>query len=84
MALPAWSVIRAADEVRAPQFSKADGTIDAEMLTIAGTIVERRTGKFDPSEFQDRYQEALRELIEAEMKGLPIKPPSRACITASV
>ena len=44
------------------------------MLAIAGTIVERRTGKFDPSEFRDRYQEALRELIEAKMKGLPIKP----------
>jgi DNA end-binding protein Ku len=49
------------------------------MLAIAGTIVERRTGKFDPSEFQDRYQEALRELIEAEMKGPPIKPlPARS------
>jgi DNA end-binding protein Ku len=66
--------LRAADEVRAPQFSEADGDIDAEMLAIARTIIERRTGKFDPSKFQDRYQEALRELIEAKMKGLPIKP----------
>src|SRR5436853_7572055 len=31
-------------------------------------------GTFDPSTFRDRYQEALRELIEAKMKGLPIKP----------
>ena len=66
--------LRAADEVRAPQFSKADGAIDAEMLAIARTIIERRTGKFDPSKFRDRYQEALRELIEAKMRGLPIKP----------
>jgi DNA end-binding protein Ku len=44
------------------------------MLAIARTIIERRTGKFDPSMFRDRYQEALRELIEAKMKGLPIKP----------
>ena len=28
----------------------------------------------DPSTYQDRYQEALQELIEAKMKGLPIKP----------
>ena len=27
----------------------------------------------DPSTYQDRYQEALQELIEAKMKGLPIK-----------
>ena len=66
--------LRAAEEVRAPQFSEADGAIDAEMSAIARTIIERRTGKFDPSTFRDRYQEALRELIEAKMKGLPIKP----------
>jgi DNA end-binding protein Ku len=66
--------LRAADEVRAPQFSNADGAIDAEMLAIARTIIERRTGKFDPSEFRDRYQEALRELIEAKIRGLPIRP----------
>jgi len=66
--------LRAADEVRAPQFSVADGAIDAEMLAIAGTIIEGRTGKFDPSKFRDRYQEALQELIEAKMKGVAIKP----------
>jgi DNA end-binding protein Ku len=66
--------LRASDEVRAPQFSNANGAIDAEMLAIARTIIERRTGKFDPSKFRDRYQEALRELIEAKMRGLPIKP----------
>jgi DNA end-binding protein Ku len=66
--------LRAADEVRAPQFSEADGAVDAEMSAIARTIIERRTGKFDPSKFRDRYQEALRELIEAKMKGIPITP----------
>jgi DNA end-binding protein Ku len=66
--------LRAADEVRAPQFSKADGAIDAEMLAIARTIIERRIGKFDPNKFRDRYQEALRELIEAKIRGLPIRP----------
>jgi DNA end-binding protein Ku len=66
--------LRAAEEVRAPQFSKADGAIDAEMLAIARAIIDRRTGKFDLSKFRDRYQEALRELIEAKMKDMPIKP----------
>jgi DNA end-binding protein Ku len=66
--------LRAADEVRAPQFANADGAIDPEMLVIAHAIINQRTGKFDPSRFQDRYQEFLRELIEAKMKGLSVKP----------
>jgi DNA end-binding protein Ku len=66
--------LRAADEVRASQFSKADAAIDGEMLAIARTIIERRIGKFDPSKFRDRYQEALRELIDAKIRGLPIRP----------
>ena len=36
-------------------------------------ILTRRAGHFDPSTFRDRYQEALRELIEAKMRGLPVK-----------
>ncbi len=59
--------LRAADEVRAPQFSSVDGDLDAEMVTIARAIIEQRTGTFG-------CQEALRELIEAKIKGLPIKP----------
>jgi exodeoxyribonuclease V alpha subunit len=47
---------------------------DSEMLAIAGAIIKQRTGKFDPSTFRDRYQESLRELIEAKMKGLPVEP----------
>jgi hypothetical protein len=63
--------LRAADEVRAPQFGSA---LDAEMVAIAGAIIRQRTGTFDPSTYRDRYQEALRELIEAKMKGVAIKP----------
>jgi DNA end-binding protein Ku len=44
------------------------------MVAIAETIIKRRSGHFDPTTFQDRYQEALRELIEAKMKGLPVTP----------
>jgi DNA end-binding protein Ku len=35
-------------------------------------IIKRKTGEFDPSTFRDRYQEALRELIEAKLKGRAI------------
>jgi DNA end-binding protein Ku len=66
--------LRAADEVRVPQFTKSEGAIDPEMLAIARAIIEQRTEKFDPSRFRDRYQDSLRDLIEAKVKGLPIKP----------
>jgi DNA end-binding protein Ku len=66
--------LRAAEEVRAAQFGSGEGDLDAEMVAIAGTIINQRTSAFDPSTFRDRYQEGLRELIEAKMKGLPIKP----------
>jgi DNA end-binding protein Ku len=66
--------LRAAEEVRAAQFVTADGEFDAEMVAIAKAIIAQRTGSFDPTTFRDRYQEALRELIEAKMKGLTVKP----------
>jgi DNA end-binding protein Ku len=66
--------LRASEEVRAAAFGKADGEIDADMVAIAETIIKRRSGHFDPATFRDRYQEALRALIEAKMKGLPVKP----------
>jgi DNA end-binding protein Ku len=66
--------LRAAGEVRAPQFGSAEGDLDVEMVAIAGAIIRQRTGNFDPSTHRDRYQEALQQLIEAKMKGLTIKP----------
>lgn len=68
--------LRAADEVRASQFGSAEGDLDAETVAIARAIIAQRTGKFDPTTYRDRYQEALRQLIDAKMKGLPIKPPA--------
>jgi DNA end-binding protein Ku len=66
--------LRAAEEVRAAAFEEADDDVDADMVAIAATIIRRRSGRFDPVTFQDRYQEALRELIEAKLKGLPVRP----------
>ena len=66
--------LRGADEVRPAQFAGAEGDLDAEMVAIARAIIRQRTGQFDPSTYRDRYQAALRGLIEAKLKGLPIKP----------
>jgi DNA end-binding protein Ku len=66
--------LRAADEVRPAQFDLAEGELDAEMVGIAQAIIAQRTGHFDPTSYRDRHEDALRELIEAKLKGLPIKP----------
>jgi len=65
--------LRAAEEVRAAEFDGFTGELDAEAIAIAGMIIKRKPGSFDPATFRDRYQEALRELIEAKIKGLPVK-----------
>jgi DNA end-binding protein Ku len=62
--------LRAADEVRASQFGSAEGELDAEMVTVAGAIIAQRTGNFEPNTHRDRYQAALRQLIEAKIEGV--------------
>ena len=69
----ALCTLRAADEVRPAQFGSAAGDLDADMVAIARAIIRQRTGTFDPSTHRDRYQEALRALIEAKLQGLPLK-----------
>jgi len=65
--------LRASEEVRASSFATANTDIDADMVAVASMIIKRRSGHFDPAAFRDRYQDALRELIEAKMKGLPVR-----------
>jgi DNA end-binding protein Ku len=42
---------------------------DQQMVEIAAKIIEQLEGPFDPSEFRDRYEEALRDLIRRKEKG---------------
>ena len=64
-----WT-LHSADEVRAAEFDTAGGEVDSDMLAIAETIMERRKSNFDPASFRDRYQDALRELVEGKLKGV--------------
>jgi DNA end-binding protein Ku len=69
------STVRSADEVRPAEFGpQAKGDIDIDMVAIAETIIERRSGSFDPASFRDRYQDALRELVAEKTKGQPMAP----------
>lgn len=67
----AWS-IRSKDEVRDPASifdSIPDKKPDAAMIQIAEKIIDQQEGPFDPSEFNDRYEDALRALIQEKQKG---------------
>ena len=49
--------------------------IPDEMLSIAMDIVDRKVAHFDPSKFEDRYESALREIIESKKTGEPVHVP---------
>ncbi len=67
--------MRYADEVNKAQgyFREIeDAEPDEEMLELAEALIDRKTAKFDPSKFHDRYVEALEDLIERKRKGKTI------------
>src|ERR1700709_1004775 len=64
--------IRSDAEVRKPDEIFAgisDAGADPAMIAIAEKIIEQQEGPFDPSQFVDRYEEALKALIEDKRKG---------------
>jgi DNA end-binding protein Ku len=61
--------VRDVSEVAHPDLPKPD----KQMLAIAEKIIEQQSGDFDPTEFTDRYEDALRALIEDKKKGKPVK-----------
>ncbi|KQZ12727.1 Ku protein [Mesorhizobium sp. Root554] len=42
---------------------------DKEMIDLAQHIIDKKSAKFDPSKFDDKYEEALLELIRAKKAG---------------
>ena len=59
--------LRYADEVnKAASYFRdiPDAKPDEDLLDLATTLIEKKAGKFDASEFHDRYVDALKDLIE--------------------
>ena len=48
--------------------------IEKEMLDLAKHIVKSKSGHFEPDKFEDRYETALREVINKKAKGEKIEP----------
>lgn len=64
-------------EVRSAQDAFSDIPeikIDDEMLQLAEHIIKTKAGAFDPKQFDDRYESALAELVQAKIEGRKIKP----------
>ncbi len=63
--------LRYADEVNKAQsyFREiGDHAPDADLLDMAAMLIERKTGNFDPSEFHNRYVDALHKLIQEKQR----------------
>lgn len=52
-----------------------DLTVKGEMLDLAEHIIKTKKGKFDPSTFEDRYEAALAEVVQAKIEGRKIERP---------
>src|SRR4051794_16048179 len=64
--------LRMANEVVNPatMFDDIPGAkVDSRMIDIAQKIIEQQEGPFEPQNFKDRYEEALRELIRRKEHG---------------
>jgi DNA end-binding protein Ku len=64
--------LRMGDEVIPAKDAFADipaSRPDKQMVEIARKIIEQREGDFEPEKFEDRYENALRDLIRRKQKG---------------
>jgi DNA end-binding protein Ku len=63
--------LRYADEVnKAASFFReiGDAKPDPDLLDLASTLIEKKTGEFDASEFHNRYVDALKSLIAEKQR----------------
>ena len=65
------TTLRTHDEIRSSSeiFDNHLPKPEKGMLDIAEKIIEQQASEFDPTEFKDRYEDALRELIARKKKG---------------
>src|SRR4051812_40058039 len=50
--------------------------VPKDMLELAAHIVDTKRGEFDPKQFEDRYEDALKELLKKKQKGEKIERPT--------
>jgi DNA end-binding protein Ku len=74
------TLLRYASEVRSENSYFADIPelkLPEEMTDLAHVIIEKKAGRFDAAEFNDRYEDAVVELIRSKQAGLPARAPEQ-------
>jgi DNA end-binding protein Ku len=61
-----------------------DVKVTKEMLDLAKHIVETKSAEFEPDKFEDRYENALVELLNQKRKGEPIRTAVKQRDTGNV
>ena len=61
-----------------------DVKVTKDMLDLAKHIVESKSADFEPGKFEDRYENALVELLNQKRKGEPIRTAVKARDTGNV
>ena len=61
-----------------------DVKITKDMLDLAKHIVEQKSGSFEPEQFEDRYEQALIDLINQKRNGLSTTPKAAPKTTGNV
>ncbi|HEX2529646.1 MAG TPA: Ku protein [Geminicoccus sp.] len=51
--------------------------LSSDLIDLASHIIDTKASRFDPSEFRDRYEEALVEMVKAKAKGKKPKAPPK-------
>jgi DNA end-binding protein Ku len=46
--------------------------INSDSLELAESLISKRSGKFDLSKFEDGYEIAVKELVDAKINHLPV------------
>jgi DNA end-binding protein Ku len=49
--------------------------LSKEMLDLASHIIDTKKARFDPTQFKDRYQDAVVDLIRSKRAGRPVEAP---------
>ena len=61
----------------------SDVKVDAELLGLAQHILKSKEGRFDPTKFADRYEQAVVEMLQRKQSGLPATAKAFAPQTAT-
>lgn len=50
-------------------------SVDPDELSLAKQLIDGKTSKFDPGDYKDDYEAAVKKLVDAKRKGKPLPAP---------